>query len=75
MHISKRLAEHENSMEHRNTVCTLSICTSTLKQIDQEIVLQHYKEVEYWRNVLRRLLKVFSLFQFEDWHFSVMMKY
>lgn len=57
VHISKRLAEHENSMEHRNAVCTLSIRASTLKRIDQEIVLQHNKEVEYWRNVLKRVIE------------------
>uniref|UniRef100_A0A2S2Q4N5 Zinc finger MYM-type protein 1 n=1 Tax=Sipha flava TaxID=143950 RepID=A0A2S2Q4N5_9HEMI len=44
-------------MEHRNAVCTLSIRASTLKRIDQEIVLQHNKEVEYWRNVLKRVIE------------------
>lgn len=47
VHISKRLTEHENSTEHRNAVCTLSIRVSSLKRIDQEIVTQHNKEIEY----------------------------
>jgi hypothetical protein len=57
VHTSKRLAKHENSMERKNALYTLSIRASTLKRIDQEIVLQHNKEVEYWRNVLKRVIE------------------
>lgn len=74
--ISKLLAEHENSIEHRNAVFTLSIRASTLMQIDQELVIQHNKEVAYWRNVLKTVIEGIRYIPiFKICHFSVMMRY
>ncbi|XP_050066902.1 zinc finger MYM-type protein 1-like [Aphis gossypii] len=53
-HVSRRLTGHERSINHRKSVCSLSNRAMKNSRIDQDIVLQHKKEVEYWRNVLKR---------------------
>lgn len=52
--MSRRLTGHERSINHRKSVCVLSNHAMKNSRIDQDIVLQHKKEVEYWRNVLKR---------------------
>lgn len=49
------IAEHENSLEHRE--CVSKYCTRERIEgrVDTEIAKQYNEEVEYWRNVLRRV--------------------
>lgn len=55
-HASQRITGHERSIDHRKSVCILSNRTMKKNCIDQDIVLQHKKEAEYWRNVLKRIV-------------------
>lgn len=55
---NKRISSHENSLVHKNNILTMKNRRSTLERIDTNLIIQHEKETNYWRNVLRRVVVV-----------------
>lgn len=53
-HTKERLREHENSFIHRKAICDFSNRSIDIKRIDCQLVLQYKKDVQYWRDVLKR---------------------
>ena len=52
-HVSDRLKYHENSLTHREAVCTLTMRKESSFHIDVAVVEQIYSESRYWFEVLR----------------------
>jgi hypothetical protein len=53
-HTKERLRKHENSFIHRKAICDFSNRSIDIKRIDCQLVLQYKKDVQYWRDVLKR---------------------
>lgn len=57
-HINHIILEHENSLGHRQAMMTyLARCKST-GRVDVDLLSQYTKEVDYWKNVLKRIVAV-----------------
>lgn len=52
------IATHENSSRHRDCVLSLKNRSSILTRIDGKLFSQLENEVQYWRNVLQRVVAV-----------------
>lgn len=52
------IAAHENSSGHRDCVLSFKNRSSTLTRIDGKLFTQFENEVQYWRNVLQRVIAV-----------------
>jgi len=57
-HVHTVVLEHENSLMHRESVITFSVRTKNNGRIDQEISYQINLEVNYWKEVLKRIVAV-----------------
>lgn len=57
-HATERLNEHESSQAHRNCIMTLKERGKKLGKIDEKLTKQLDDEIEYWRNVLKRVVAV-----------------
>ncbi|XP_025414833.1 zinc finger MYM-type protein 1-like [Sipha flava] len=57
-HVHTVVLEHENSLMHRESVMTFSVRTKNNGRIDQEISYQINLEVNYWKEVLKRIVAV-----------------
>uniref|UniRef100_A0A8C5E2Z2 TTF-type domain-containing protein n=1 Tax=Gouania willdenowi TaxID=441366 RepID=A0A8C5E2Z2_GOUWI len=53
---ANRLHEHENSMDHRTAVLSLSSLGNKNARRDSNIVQQHESERAYWLNILKRIV-------------------
>nr|XP_054594250.1 uncharacterized protein LOC129161607 [Nothobranchius furzeri] len=53
---ANRLHEHENSMDHRTAVLSLSSLGNKNARIDSTIVKQQESERAYWLNILKRIV-------------------
>lgn len=53
---ANRLHEHENSMDHRTAVLSLSSLGNKNARIDSNIVQQQESERAYWLNILKRIV-------------------
>ncbi|XP_044127177.1 zinc finger MYM-type protein 1-like [Bufo gargarizans] len=51
-----RLNEHERSAEHKSCVLSLKSRACTLGRIDESLTKQRSDEIQYWRNVLKRVV-------------------
>lgn len=56
--IANRLVEHENSSEHKECIMVMVHRKNINKHIDLQFRTQHKIEVDYWRNVLKRVVAV-----------------
>lgn len=57
-HISNLLMEHENSLQHRQFMMNYVARMKTAGRIDSELLSQYNTEINYWKNVLRRIVAV-----------------
>lgn len=57
-HISNLLMEHENSLQHRQCMINYVARMKTTGRIDSELLSQYNTEVNYWKNVLKRIVAV-----------------
>lgn len=57
-HINHIILTHENSSAHRQSMMTYLARSKTVGRVDTDLLSQHQKEVEYWRNVLKRIVAV-----------------
>ncbi|KAL4089635.1 hypothetical protein QTP88_024645 [Uroleucon formosanum] len=55
-----RFSYHENSKEHRNAIINLKHRGNVLGSIDYSLIKQLDTEIEYWRNVLKRVAKLLN---------------
>ncbi|CAH0564503.1 unnamed protein product [Brassicogethes aeneus] len=53
----EKVKSHENSLEHRKNLLTWKT-HSTSSKIDEEITKSMDKEIEYWKNVFKRIVEV-----------------
>lgn len=58
IHAAQRISEHENSFSHRDCVIKLKTRANELSRIDKQLVTVFEQEVQYWRNVLQRVVSV-----------------
>ena len=56
--VHHRLKHHENSLDHRSATATLLERTGTDRSIDTSLVSQLKREIQYWQNVVRRVVAV-----------------
>lgn len=56
--IYKRIQEHENCMEHRSNIIKMLERSRILKKGDFNFNKETEKQIDYWRNVLRRVVSV-----------------
>lgn len=54
--ITKKISEHEQSMDHKRAMCSFCERLNTKGRIDNEIVIQIENEKRYWRKVLKRVV-------------------
>jgi hypothetical protein len=54
--ITAKISEHENSSDHKQSMCTFSMRLKAKGRIDSKIVEQKETEREYWRQVLKRIV-------------------
>ncbi|XP_050053669.1 uncharacterized protein LOC126549154 [Aphis gossypii] len=52
-----RFSYHENSKEHRDAIINLKHRGNVLGRIDYSLIKQLDTEIEYWRNVLKRVVE------------------
>ncbi|XP_050540304.1 zinc finger MYM-type protein 1-like [Daktulosphaira vitifoliae] len=52
-----RFSYHENSKEHRDAIMNLKHRGNVLGRIDNSLIKQLDTEIEYWRNVLKRVVE------------------
>lgn len=57
-HISNLLMEHENSLQHRQSMMNYVTRMKITGRIDSELLSQYNTEISYWKNVLRRIVAV-----------------
>ena len=57
-HANTRLMDHETSKEHLNAVVNFARRSKEVGRIDHELVQQAENTINYWRNVLKRLVSV-----------------
>lgn len=53
---TKRVSEHENSKEHKESVLKLKERANIKGRVDHELTDQLEEEVSYWKNVLNRIV-------------------
>lgn len=58
IHAVQRISEHENSSSHRDCAITFKTRANELSRIDKKLVTVFEQEVQYWRNVLQRVISV-----------------
>ncbi|CAH2296767.1 zinc finger MYM-type 1-like [Pelobates cultripes] len=51
-----RLNEHERSAEHKSCMLSLKSRACTLGRIDESLTKQRSDDIQYWRNVLKRVV-------------------
>lgn len=54
----RRLNEHENSLDHRTCVFSFMNRQASSSRIDKQMTLQMENEVQYWRDILKRVVSV-----------------
>lgn len=57
-HINHIILTHENSPAHKQSMMTYLARSKAVGRVDIELLSQHQKEVDYWRNVLKRIVAV-----------------
>lgn len=57
-HINKIVLTHEKSPAHTKSMMSYLARSQTVGRIDTELLSQYQKEVDYWRNVLKRIVAV-----------------
>lgn len=57
-HISNSLMEHGNSPEHRHSMLSYVARSETASQVDDALLSQYNPEVNYWKNILHRIVAV-----------------
>lgn len=57
-HISNLLMEHENSLQHRQSMMNYVARSKTTGRVDSGLLSQYNAQVNYWKNVLKRIVAV-----------------
>nr|XP_042894988.1 zinc finger MYM-type protein 1-like [Parasteatoda tepidariorum]XP_042895119.1 zinc finger MYM-type protein 1-like [Parasteatoda tepidariorum]XP_042899228.1 zinc finger MYM-type protein 1-like [Parasteatoda tepidariorum]XP_042901855.1 zinc finger MYM-type protein 1-like [Parasteatoda tepidariorum]XP_042906919.1 zinc finger MYM-type protein 1-like [Parasteatoda tepidariorum]XP_042909334.1 zinc finger MYM-type protein 1-like [Parasteatoda tepidariorum] len=57
-HINHIILTHENSPAHKQSMMTYLARSKAVGRVDIDLLSQHQKEVDYWRNVLKRIVAV-----------------
>lgn len=57
-HINHIILTHENSPAHKQSMMTYLARSKAVGRVDMDLLSQHQKEVDYWRNVLKRIVAV-----------------
>lgn len=57
-HIHQIILSHENSPTHRQSMMTYLTRSKAVGRVDTDLLSQYQKEVDYWRNVLKRIVSV-----------------
>lgn len=57
-HINHIILTHENSPAHKQSMMTYLARSKAVGRVDVDLLSQHQKEVNYWRNVLKRIVAV-----------------
>lgn len=73
-HINHIILTHENSPAHKQSMMTYLARSKAVGRVDIELLSQHQKEVDYWRNVLKRFVAVVKFLAREGFHFAATMK-
>lgn len=57
-HINSIILSHENSSAHGQSMMTYLVRSKAVGRVDRDLLSQRKKEVDYWRNVLERIVAV-----------------
>lgn len=57
-HINHIILAHENSPAHRQFMMTYLARNKAVGRLHIDLLSQHQKEVDYWRNVLKQIVAV-----------------
>ncbi|XP_067625649.1 zinc finger MYM-type protein 5-like [Eurosta solidaginis] len=57
-HINHIILAHENNPAHRRSMITYLARSKAVGRVDIDLISQHQKEVDYWKNVLKRIVAV-----------------
>lgn len=55
-HVLRTVKEHENGQTHRQCMITLITRSKNLGRLDTDLISQYESEVNYWKEVLRRVV-------------------
>lgn len=58
IHAAQCISEHENSSSHRDCTITFKTRANDLSRVDKKLISVFEQEVQYWRNVLQRVVSV-----------------